>query len=494
MKTRMIPFVLTIAAFSASLFAAPPVKIAIESVPEGVEVTVAGKNCTTPCQLEVPKGMQTFKGEKTDFKPATVKENIVRAGQVVKLELKYAIPYYTAGKGLTDSRNKKKYKTKILLSKDGNSQQEWMAENLNIVTKTSKCPGGDKQNCAKQGRLYSWADAMYLDPEMNTRDDAAQFVDSYRQGVCPDGWRLPTWRDMELALTLYWTHEWRPNGQKDLGFDDDKFWSGIPQIHMIFSSDQFNREFKLDERGAPDVSGQKVGGWGGASDMNFVRCVKAEAIVEGQKLNVMNQVLVRDGTTLTPTDNEPINEMKTAVWTKDGMGYERTFGSMVVLKKKLPKFSDYATTKIGNQVWMAQNLDVGVEGSYCYQNEPANCEKYGRLYTWKAAMKACPTGSHLPTSAEWEQLEETIGEEVGAKLKSKEWGGSGALRFNALPAGYRSSYGGFDSMGSNAYFWEATEGSGSYAYYRYLASDDTRLYSNYYYAEDRAFSVRCLQD
>ena len=62
-----------------------------------------------------------------------------------------------------------------------------MAENLNIVTKTSKCPGGNKQNCDKQGRLYSWADAMHLDPEMNTRDDAAQFVDSYRQGICPDG-------------------------------------------------------------------------------------------------------------------------------------------------------------------------------------------------------------------------------------------------------------------------------------------------------------------
>ena len=483
-------------------FAAPPVKVAIESVPSEATVTVAGQSCTTPCQLEVPKGPQKFTAEKADFKNATVTEKVVRAGQVIKLELKYAIPYYKAGEGLTDTRNKKKYKTKILLSKDGNSQQEWMAENLNIVTKTSKCPGGNKQNCAKQGRLYSWADAMYLDPEMNTRDDAAQCVDSYRQGICPDGWRLPTEYDMQLALTLYRTHEWRPNGRKDLGFGGDMFWSGIAKNHMVFASNQFDREFKFDQRGAPDVEGKKVGDWyydsdmgsiRSVPDMNFVRCVKAEAVVEGQKLDVMNQVLVRDGTTLTPTDNAPINAMKMVGWTNEGMRYERTFGSFVVIRKELPKFSDYATTKIGNQVWMARNLDVATEESYCYGNNPANCEKYGRLYTWKAAMKACPAGFHLPTSEEWDKLEKALGENAGKKLKSKEWGGSDSLGFNALPAGDRDGSGDFYNVGSNANFWTATEYDDNYAYYRYLRSDDTRLLSHDH-DEDGAYSVRCIED
>ena len=227
--------------------------------------------------------------------------------------------------------------------------------------------------------------------------------------------------------------------------------------------------------------------------MNFVRCVKAEAIVEGQKLNVLNQVLVRDGTTLTPTDNAPINEMGSVAWTKDGVGHERMMGSFVVVRKELPKFSDYATTKIGNQVWMARNLDVATGKSYCYGYNPANCEKYGRLYTWDAAMKACPAGSHLPTSEEWDELEKAIGEKAGTKLKSKEWDGTDALGFNALPAGSRRYDGDFDYMGSFARFWTATEYSDHYAYRRHLLPDDPVLYSNYY-RKDNAYSVRCIED
>ena len=92
--------------------------MAIESVPSGATVTVAGQSYTTPCQLEVPTGPQKFTAEKEDFKTETKSEKVVRAGKVIKFELKYAIPYYKAGKGLTDPRNKKKYKTRILLSKD----------------------------------------------------------------------------------------------------------------------------------------------------------------------------------------------------------------------------------------------------------------------------------------------------------------------------------------------------------------------------------------
>lgn len=58
---------------------------------------------------------------------------------------------------------------------------------------------------------------------------------------------------------------------------------------------------------------------------------------------------------------------------------------------------------IENQSWSAKNLDLEVDGAICYNNEPANCQKYGRLYTWRAAKKACAKlGGRLPTQKEWE--------------------------------------------------------------------------------------------
>ena len=58
---------------------------------------------------------------------------------------------------------------------------------------------------------------------------------------------------------------------------------------------------------------------------------------------------------------------------------------------------------------MAENLDIEVEGSFCYDNDPENCKKYGRLYTWEAAKKACPKGWHLPSDAEWKILMNKMG-------------------------------------------------------------------------------------
>jgi uncharacterized protein (TIGR02145 family) len=97
----------------------------------------------------------------------------------------------------------------------------------------------------------------------------------------------------------------------------------------------------------------------------------------------------------------------------------------------------YKTVQIGDQCWMAENLNVGVmvdsvdTGSthsdvsdngtiekYCYDNDPANCETDGGLYDWNEAMQytteegtqgICPAGWHIPTDEEWKTLEMQLG-------------------------------------------------------------------------------------
>lgn len=159
----------------------------------------------------------------------------------------------------------------------------------------------------------------------------------------------------------------------------------------------------------------------------------------------------------------------------------------------------YKTVKIGSQIWMAENLNYKTTNSYCYDNAPANCSKYGRLYTWSAAMEACPSGWHLPSRSEFETLFKTVGgkSEAGKMLKSKTgWrnrgNGTDAYSFSALPAGQRSGDGEFD-FEDVAHFWSSAEDDRFSAYYMALfhGLDTADLY---YSRKHNGVSVRCLRD
>ena len=161
----------------------------------------------------------------------------------------------------------------------------------------------------------------------------------------------------------------------------------------------------------------------------------------------------------------------------------------------------YKTVKIGNLIWMAENLNLKAKDSWCYKDNSAYCSKYGRLYTWEAAMNACPNGWRLPSVAEFERLINSVrGEsiEAGNSLKSRtgwSYRGNGfdGLLFTALPAGYRGNDGGFYNGGEDACFWSSTEYNSGNAY-------GMSLYNNYSgvelpnYSKYSARSVRCLKD
>ena len=125
----------------------------------------------------------------------------------------------------------------------------------------------------------------------------------------------------------------------------------------------------------------------------------------------------------------------------------------------------YATITIGDQTWLARNLDYTIAGSsFCYDDDAANCDADGRLYLWDVAPTACPPGSHLGSDDEWKALETamgmasdqldlegystTRGTDEGTKLKA-------ADGFAARMAGYRTGTT-YDALGDRTYFWTST--------------------------------------
>jgi len=158
------------------------------------------------------------------------------------------------------------------------------------------------------------------------------------------------------------------------------------------------------------------------------------------------------------------------------------------------------TVKIGNQTWMAENLNYKTAESWCYNNSPDSCAKYGRLYTYVSAKKACPSGWHLPTRNEWDALVDYAGGGVtaGGKLKAASgWNddgnGTDQYGFSALPGGYRYASGDFGHSGRYGGWWTAPEYGNDYARYRHIDYNHSDVYE--YGSYDKgAFSARCLQD
>ncbi|MCL2182865.1 MAG: fibrobacter succinogenes major paralogous domain-containing protein, partial [Chitinispirillia bacterium] len=158
----------------------------------------------------------------------------------------------------------------------------------------------------------------------------------------------------------------------------------------------------------------------------------------------------------------------------------------------------YRTVKIGNQTWMAENLNYKTGSSVCYDNKESSCQKYGRLYDWDDAMKACPAGWHLPSDAEWTALTDFVGGEktAGTKLKSKTgWykAATDDYGFSALPGGGGYSGGSFYGAGGYGDWWSATDSDTSDAWSRYMGYNNDGV-DRYSYSEANLCSVRCVRD
>lgn len=174
----------------------------------------------------------------------------------------------------------------------------------------------------------------------------------------------------------------------------------------------------------------------------------------------------------------------------------------------------YGTVRIGHQLWMAKNLDHSSDNSWCYDNDASNCAKYGRLYDWETAKRACPEGWHVPSDEEWMTLERELGMSErdmkrdgyrgthgeGRILKSQyEWhsGNSGTddFGFSVLPAGAYGKYGKdvrFGGIGNSTCFWSSSQRKGNTGWGRCFNGNRTEI-SRGFLSNELAFSIRCIK-
>lgn len=108
--------------------------------------------------------------------------------------------------------------------------------------------------------------------------------------------------------------------------------------------------------------------------------------------------------------------------------------------KNVKKIKGVPAVEIGNQTWMAQNMNKKTPHSKCYENSESNCSKFGRLYPIEEARKVCPAGWHLPSGKEFEQLGKFAKESKALRSRNyDEWGrsmeGSDEFGFKARPSG-----------------------------------------------------------
>jgi uncharacterized protein (TIGR02145 family) len=190
----------------------------------------------------------------------------------------------------------------------------------------------------------------------------------------------------------------------------------------------------------------------------------------------------------------------------------------------------YKTVKIGNQLWMAENLrstlyndstkipciiknndwPLQKNGAYCwYNNDTNNKGDYGALYNYYAVKtnKLCPTGWSVPTTEEWNTLKAYLGgRPAGAELKEEgfsHWeypnlGATNSTGFSGLPGGWRNfDYGVFQYKGRFGYHWSSTSSINAEANAGdlfELNSGNSDLDFNTGGAITHGFSVRCIKN
>lgn len=152
--------------------------------------------------------------------------------------------------------------------------------------------------------------------------------------------------------------------------------------------------------------------------------------------------------------------------------------------------------------WTTTNVKAVVDGSFCYADAAANCQRYGRLYTWSAAPRACAAvgeGWRLPTNEEWQQMARAFG---GVRGDSADGGASayvalsagGRSGFDAVLGGGRTPNGEYARLDAHGFYWTATESSPEHAWIYNLGAGGRILNRHDDGEKSGALAVRCIRN
>lgn len=400
------------------------------------------------------------------------------------------------GNPFVDVRDGQSYNSVVI------GDQCWMAENLNVgamidgglnpsnnATIEKYCYNNTISNCDEYGGLYLWSEMMEY------------AIQPGIQGICPADWHIPEFAEYTLLTnylggdtvaggkmketgTLHWT---TPN----TGATNESGFTGLPGGYIYYG--QFQAGGTWSHLWSSTIDGPHA--WYQAfyyynanvypsfGNFNYgfsVRCIKDTPPPVWSCGDTMTDV--RDNQT-------------------------------------------YATVPIGDQCWMAENLNIGTMvpattemtnnstiEKYCYGNNTADCDVYGGLYQWDEMMQyfntpgvqgLCPDDWHLPTDSEWTALTDFLGgtSVAGGKLKetgvshwnSPNTGATNESGFTALPGGARYYNSEFAYKGILARYWTSSDDAGFTAWFREMDNNSTNS-SRYDYSKVYGFSVRCVKN
>ena len=155
------------------------------------------------------------------------------------------------------------------------------------------------------------------------------------------------------------------------------------------------------------------------------------------------------------------------------------------------------------KAWTTENLNVAADGSYCYDDAEPNCRKYGRLYTWESAQRACQSlggGWRLPTDDEWRQLAAHHG---GLREESADRGHAaytalmtgGSSGFNAVLGGNRGSEDAqYARLEAHGLYWSASESGPTSAWFYNFGKGGSSVNRHRNGDKRMAISVRCVRE